>query len=391
MGKPKLGIVIYFNPDYYPPTVNAVHLLSAHFDVVLIGRNYDPPDGEYPANVTVHRLGKYTSIQARMRAAPLAKFWEYLNFVVQTRWLLRDVSAIYAYDAFAYTAVYLCRLSLDRSIPLIYQNHELEEHLAGIFSLSGWVQRAERNWIHQAKLVVFPDPDRAIFFQKVTKLKQQPLIVPNFPRLSFCTPYEDWLSIIIHRWESISLFYRGSISDTSAMKEIINAGAILKTFYNNFSIEFVGFLTDRDRQELQLALDRWEMNDYFTYLGVLPYQDVRYPTLSATIGFALYKNTSFDRVACAAACNKIYEYAACGLPVIVSDFPTYRAFLGDEAWVRFANPEDPNSIALAIQDLLTDFDRYPEICLAARQAFEEKFNYESVFTPLLIKIQELCL
>jgi hypothetical protein len=85
MGKPKLGIVIYFNPDYYPPTVNAVHLLSAHFDVVLIGRNYDPPDGEYPANVTVHRLGKYTSIQARMRAAPLAKFWEYLNFVVQTR------------------------------------------------------------------------------------------------------------------------------------------------------------------------------------------------------------------------------------------------------------------------------------------------------------------
>jgi glycosyltransferase involved in cell wall biosynthesis len=391
MDKPKLGVVIYFNPDYYPPTVNGVHLLSEYFDVVLIGRNYDPPDREYPDNVTVHRLGKYTSIQARMNASPLAKFWEYLNFVVQTRRLLRDVSAIYAYDVFAYTAAYLSRLSLDRSIPLIYQNHELDEHLAGIFSLSGWVQRAERAWINRANVVVFPDRDRSIFFQKVTKLKQQPIIVPNFPRQSFCPLPEDWFEIILQRWESIALFYRGSISDTSAMKEIINAGAIVKTFYNHLSIKFVGFLNDRDRQELEDALDRCKMNDYFTYLGVLPYQDVQYPTLSATIGFALYKNTSFDRVACAAACNKIYEYAACGLPVIVSDFPTYRAFLGDEAWVRFADPEDPDSIALAIQDLLRDFDRYRSICLAARQAFEEKFNYESVFAPLLIKIQELCL
>ncbi|NJL51294.1 MAG: glycosyltransferase family 4 protein, partial [Hydrococcus sp. SU_1_0] len=202
MSKPKLGMVIYFNPDYYPPTVNAVHLLAEHFDVVLIGRNYDPPNVEYPANVRVHRLGKYTSIHERMQASPLAKFREYLSFLVQTRRLLQDVSLIYAYDAFAYTAAYLCRLSLSQTMPLIYQNHELEEHLAGLFSLSGWVQRAERAWIHQADLVVFPDRDRAAFYQKVTRLKKQPMIVPNFPRKSFFTLPENWISLLAQRWYS---------------------------------------------------------------------------------------------------------------------------------------------------------------------------------------------
>lgn len=390
MSKPKLGIVIYFNPDYYPPTVNAVHLLSKHFDVILIGRNYDPPNAEYPSNVTVHRLGKYTSIQERMKASSLAKFREYFNFVLQTRRLLKDVSLIYAYDAYAYTAAYLCRLSLPRTIPLIYQNHEIEEHLAGLFSLFGWVQRAERAWIHQADLVVFPDRDRATFFQKVTGLKKQPMIVPNFPRKSFFTLPENWVSIIPKRWHSICLFYRGSISDTSAMEEIVSGASLVKPFRNHISVKFVGFLNDGDRLKLQDWVEQLEMTDYFTYLGVLPYKDLQTPTILATIGFALYKNTSFDRLACATACNKIYEYAACGLPVIVSDFPTYRAFLGDETWVRFANPEDPLAIAEAIQDLLSNFDDYQEICLAARKAFVHKFNYEAVFAPLLTKIQKLC-
>jgi glycosyltransferase involved in cell wall biosynthesis len=390
MSRPKLGMVIYFNPDYYPPTVNAAHLLSEHFDVVLIGRNYDLPNVEYPSNVTVHRLGKYTSIQERMKASPLAKIREYLNFVLQTRRLLKDTSLIYAYDAYAYTAAYLCRLLLPRTISLIYQNHEIEEHLAGLFSLSGWVQRAERAWIHQADLVVFPDRDRANFFQQVTGLKQQPMIVPNFPRKSFFTLPQNWVSVIPKRWQSITLFYRGSISDTSAMEEIISGASLVNPFRNNISVKFVGFLNDGDRLKLQSWVEQLEMTDYFTYLGVLPYKDLQTPTILATIGFALYKNTSFDRVACAAACNKIYEYAACGLPVIVSDFPTYRAFLGDETWVRFANPEDPLAIAEAIQDILSDFDDYQEICLAARKAFIEKFNYEAVFAPLLTRIQKSC-
>jgi glycosyltransferase involved in cell wall biosynthesis len=389
MGKKKLGMILYFNPDYYPPTVNAAHLLSEHFDVVLIGRNYDLPDGEYPANVTVHRLGPYTSIQERMLASPLAKLREYLDFVAQARHLLEGVSLIYAYDAFGYTAARLCCLTLPYKTPLIYQNHEIEEHLSGLFSLSGWIQRAERAWINQANLVVFPDKARATFFQKVTGLKEAPTIVPNFPRKSFFTLSDDWVSVLPKRWESVTLFYRGSISETSAMREIVTAASLFKQDKQKVAVQFVGFLQNAERQALHNWVYRVKMSDSFSYLGVLPYEDLQTPTFQATVGFALYKSTSFDRVACASACNKIYEYAACGLPVIVSDFPTYREYLSGELWVRFADPEDPQSINAALQDILSDFEQYRVMCLAARQAFEQKFNYEFVFSPLLSTIKEL--
>ena len=63
--------------------------------------------------------------------------------------------------------------------------------------------------------------------------------------------------------------------------------------------------------------------------------------------------------------------------------------MGNESWVRFANPDDPQSIADAIKDILSDFENYQKMCLAARQTFEERFNYETVFSPLLTKIKYL--
>jgi glycosyltransferase involved in cell wall biosynthesis len=389
MDKKKIGVVIYANPDYYPPTVNAMRLLSEQFNVVLIGRNHDPIDCEYPENVQVFRLGQYTSLVERMQASSKSKLWEYINFVVNVRHLLKDVSLIYTYDAFGYIAAYLARLLSFHKAPLIYQNHEISEYMEPLNSLTGWIQRAEKNLIHKANIVVFPDRERAILFQEQTHLTKQPVIVPNFPLNSHSILDKNWTSIIDVRWKSMTLFYRGWISDTSSMKEIIFATSLLVKLIKNINIKFVGFIHDDLYKDLKSWVNQNNISSRFSYLGVLPYKDLQNPTLSSTIGFALYKNTSFDRVACASACNKIYEYAACGLPVIVSNFSTYRDYLSSESWVRFANPDDPHSIALAVWDILSDFERYKAMCLAARAAFEQKFNYESVFSPLLANIEKL--
>lgn len=385
MPNPMLGMLVYANPDHYPPTVNAVHLLSNHFDVVLVGRNQDQGDRTYPANVQIHRLGDYTSVRQREAAGAIAKLWEYLTFIQQTRQLLKDAALIYAYDNYAYVAAVLCCFTLFKSIPIIYHAHETSKHIPSLTSLGGWVSRAERRWVKRAAAVVFPDQTRADFFLKATQVRQQPLIVPNFPLKSVFTFQEDWNALIQQRWGSVTLFYRGSISDASAMQEIITSASLLE---QDLSVKYVGFLQDQERQMLDIWVDKIGAANYFSYLGILPYEDLQFHTLTAAIGFALYKNVSFDRVACASACNKIYEYAACGLPTVVSDFSTYRDYLADESWVRFANPDDPEAIAVAIQDILSDLERYREMCLAARQAFEEKFNYETVFAPVLNRIDE---
>ncbi|WP_271253144.1 glycosyltransferase [Pseudanabaena sp. Chao 1811] len=384
MTKKKIGMIVYSNPDYYPPTVNAVYLLSEHFDIVLIGRNQETPHWQYPSNVSVHRLGEYTSVKERVQRSAKEKLWEYTDFVIQSRRLLKDVSLIYAYDTFAYIASYLSAIHIFKKIPLIYHSHEISDKLSPLSSLSGFLQRIERKLIHHATIVVFPDKDRAIFFQTITNLKKTPLIVPNFPLKSVFQLQLDWYSVIPNRWQSIIIFYRGTISNSSSMLEIITSTTLIN---KDSHIKFVGFMNKEAAKEIDDLINTLQISKNFSYLGTIPYNDLQMHTLSSTIGFALYKNTSFDRVACVTACNKIYEYAACGLPVIVSDFPNYREFLCNESWVRFANPEDPHAIADAIKDILCDFEDYQKTCSAARQAFEERFNYEIVFFPLLTEIK----
>lgn len=388
MNKKTIGVLVYSNPDYYPPTVNAIYLLSKSFDIVLIGRNQEKSDRTYPDNVQVHRLGQYSSVIHRQNKNAILKIKEFVTFVSQTKTLLKQASIIYAYDGYAYVAAMLCRSSLRSNIPIIYHSHEISEEVPPITSLRSWIRKAEKRWIHEAAAVVLPDKARADWFKQSNHISQVPIIVPNFPLKSAFKLQTDLDVLIESRLRSVTLFYRGSISNASAMKEIVSAASFVRSkIENSLKVKYVGFLQDGERESLEQWVEQIDANSYFSYLGTLPYDDLQPHTISSTIGFALYKATSIDRVACASACNKIYEYAACGLPTIVSDFSTYRDYLSGESWIRFVDPEDPVSIEAAIQDILSDREQYRKMCFAARAAFEEKFNFEVAFTPLLGKIK----
>ncbi len=386
MNKKKIGLLIYANPDNYPPTVNAVHLLAEHFDIVLIGRNQDPPHVDYPSNVRVHRLGEYTSMQERVQASTRAKLWEYLNFIAQARRILKDVSLIYSYDAFAFTAAYLCRRLLHPSVPLIYHNHDLNENLLPLSSLMGWVQKGERNWANEAAIVVFPVQERALFFKKIANLKNTPLIVPNFPRKSFFQAYSDWNSLMHERFNNPKILLQGAISVQNSLLDLVQS----LTFTNNaIRLKLIGPIQDKEQYLMADFAAKNNVTNRVEYITPVPYSELRSHTWNASIGVCLYKKVSINHQTMATASNKIYEYAACGLPIIVSDFPNHREHLASESWVHFADPDNPESIASAVQNILSDFENYRKMCLAARNAFEQKFNYESAFSVLLEKIKAL--
>ncbi|MGI8502020.1 MAG: glycosyltransferase [Hassallia sp.] len=386
MGKKIIAMLIYANPDHYPPTINAIHLLSEHYDVVLIGRNQDPPFWKYPANVKVHRLGKYTSVREREQQSVGMKLWEYINFVTEASRLLKDVSLIYAYDAFGYTVAYLCRLLKNKATPLIYHSHDLRGQLFSLSSLSGWVQKGERQWAHKANFVVFPSQERASLFKKLINFNGQLIIVPNFPRKSYFKEHSDFKNIISERFQKPQILLQGSISIKNSLLELIDSLTVVE---NSIELKLIGPLPEDEKHLMIDLANRKKVADRVKYFMPVPYNKLPSHTWKASIGVCLYKKIDINHQTMGTASNKIYEYAACGLPVIVSDQPNYREYLANETWVRFADPDDPHSIASAVQDILSDFGKYEEMCLAARQAFQEKYNYESAFSPLLAKIQEV--
>ncbi|OKH12898.1 glycosyltransferase [Fischerella major NIES-592] len=386
MAHKTIGMLIYANPDHYPPTINAVHLLSEHFDVVLIGRNQDPAIWKYPANVKVHRLGKYTSVREREKQSLEAKLWEYINFVAQAQKLLKDVSLIYAYDYFAYTVAYFCLLLQTKSIPLIYHNHDLNEKLFPLSSLSGWVQRGERKWVHKANFVIFPSQERALFFKKLTNFLGKTMVVPNFPRKSYFQEHPNFPNLLLERFHNPQILLQGTISVKNSLLELIES---LDFLNQSIEIKLIGYIQEADKLVIRNFTITKNVAERVKYFPPVPYNDLPPHTWKASLGVCLYKKTGINHRTMGTASNKIYEYAACGLPVIVSDQPNYREHLANESWVRFADPDNPKSIASAVEDIMSDFNKYQAMCLAARQAFEEKYNYESAFYPLFKKIQEL--
>ncbi|MBD2335788.1 glycosyltransferase [Calothrix sp. FACHB-156] len=386
MGKKTISIIIYANPDHYPPTINAIHLLAEHFDIVLIGRNQDLPVWEYPANVKVHRLGNYTSVREREQKSAITKIYEYINFVTKASLLIKNVSLIYAYDAFAYVAAYLCQQMQIRSIPLIYHNHDLSGQLFPLSSLSGWVQRGEKKWVHKANVVVFPSQERALLFQKLTDFQGNITIVPNFPRKSYFTENPNFQNIISQRLQKNTILLQGNISIKNSLLELINSLNYLDDF---IKLKLIGPIQQPDKDLMTDLAIRNHLTERVKYYLPVPYRELASHTWEASIGVCLYKKADINHQTMGTASNKIYEYAACGLPVIVSDQPDYRANLGNEIWVRFADPDRPESIAYAVKDIFSNQEKYTQLCLAARQAFEEKYNYESAFSSLFAKIQHL--
>ena len=74
--------------------------------------------------------------------------------------------------------------------------------------------------------------------------------------------------------------------------------------------------------------------------------------------------------------NKLFEYMASGLPVIVSDAPGWR-WLTDELGCGLAvDPLDPGSIAAAIDHLLCNPEEAEEMGRRGRRAVERRFNWE---------------
>lgn len=80
--------------------------------------------------------------------------------------------------------------------------------------------------------------------------------------------------------------------------------------------------------------------------------------------------------------NKLFEYAAAGLPVIASDLPIVRQVLDAYGYGLFCDFASPAGIAAAIEGVLADPDRYAAMAAGARRA-AEVYNWENQARILL--------
>lgn len=384
---PRLLITIYANPDYYPPTINAVRILRHHFQVHILCRNMDPAIEDWPSDVTVERQGDDASSRAKGALSPAAKLAEYWRFVARTRAIVAqsNPALIYAYDTHAFVASLMAR-PRGRGIALVYHAHELvlpESSPAG--SMQRWISRAALAGTRRADAVVFPERSRARLWLAAAGDSRPPIIVPNCPAREYFPAPADWHDTIAQRYAAREAVYVGNVSAENGHLEGLRAIALL----SGVRMRVIG-LFRADFEPIFNALAReLGVAERASLDGRLPQAELLSRASRATLGLSLHKPYDKNWEHLGSASNKLFEYAAMGLPVVVPDRPSYRDFLGDAPWVSYADIEDPRSIAGAVSGVLADRERYAAMSLAARRSFENDYNYERVFAPALDRLLEL--
>lgn len=369
----------YNDPDLYPPIVNAIRLLCrAGFSVELFCRETGGPHGvSYPPEARIVRLdhrgkGSWSQFFAFLREA--------------TGRARSDAGLFWGHDMHGFVAARIA--AWRRGRPFVYHCHDYAD--------PGWmtagiqvVHAFERRFARTADAVVIPDAGRAEVIAKDLRLRRAPLVAANAPIL---TPLvrrhtlREALQARGHRFEKV-VFRQGRIGRGHAIEATIQSMPLWQR--PGWAFVVMGLSDEAYLKSLhQLARERG-VADRFVVLPPVNYDEILHFTPDADVGHALYEQTHVNNVHIGTASNKVMEYLAAGVPLLVSPNEKLRQLVSTNACGACADERDPASIAKGINEMLNDEDRRESMGRAARRVFEESYCYDRQFAPVLDRMRAL--
>jgi len=209
----------------------------------------------------------------------------------------------------------------------------------------------------------------ARFPPRKTVLVQNFPLLSEFARSSSVSPYRDRAAVVTHV---------GRISTERAALEIVQAIALLP---DRLSARLVmaGMLIPPLQQVDLERLPGWKRVEF---LGWRPRSDVVALLDGSRVGLCVLRPT-VDHID--SQPTKMFEYMAAGIPVVASNFPRWRAFVGDTGSGLLVDPLDPHAIAGALQWLLDHPIEAEQMGERARVAVQTLFNWEAE-APKLVNL-----
>lgn len=121
-------------------------------------------------------------------------------------------------------------------------------------------------------------------------------------------------------------------------------------------------------------------------VGWVPFEQVPSHLVSADVALAVLQPIQRYAVALPV---KLFEYMACGLPVVISDFPPNREVVAGADCGILVDPTDADSIAAAIAHLVANPTEAHRLGQNGRRAFKKQYNWEELEMRLLKLYAEL--
>lgn len=377
----KIVSAVYSHPEFYPPTLNAFSALShVTENIYCVHRNIKKPNLEYSKNTYLISTGKFKSIRDTEQASFFWKLYSFFQFAIilfktinkqKPKWLL-------LYDPFPFLAYNLFRPFLSYKPKIWYHNHDLlEPKSLGMFSLGKLAYLNEKYKLKNVDLFSLPAAERKFFFN-LNSFKGKYLFLPNYP--SICRSKHAKYPPFI---KELKVIYQGQVGDGHGLENIIlfmsNSGL-------DITLSIIGVAIDEEfKMKLNKQIDALQLKNRVTiHQPFLSYEDLLDFSAQHHVGLAIYEpiNTQYKTVITAS--NKIYEYIALGMPVVLFDDNNARSALGKYGWAKFTDLS-ATSLEKNFKEIISAQEHYAQL---ASNAFTSELHYEHHFNKVLQEISK---
>lgn len=381
-----LVVGVYAFPEAYPPTLNAMTILSKHFDkIYILSRNITRDEWVFPPNIQVLNTGERISIRESERKGVAWKAWSFVLYTLNMFWLCikHRPKLVLLYDPIPFFAFSSIKKLLS-SKPLIwYHNHDvLDSKLLTRFNIAKLAWQNEQKSFSDLDYFSLPAEERRAYFP-MQNLKGKYFFIPNLPALSFYQKFRQ--DRAIQNTQEIRVIYQGHIGKGHGIEAIIEY-ILPKTIENKgFSLVLKGIIGADYKQELEALAAQYEISDKLEFHGFGAYQDLPVLTSGCHIGIGIHTGQDIMNKTLATASNKIYEYIALGLPVILSDSAHFRLHFEQYPWASFTDLTEESLISVFTNIV----QNYQSLSNRALSDFDTEFNFERNFKGVETEIDTL--
>ena len=200
----------------------------------------------------------------------------------------------------------------------------------------------------------------------------------NYPRLEWFGPAAPGAPA-----PKADLLHVGSLSRERGAQFLLEIMRLVRRSHPQVRLSALGpFQTRATEAEFRTMLREYELTDHVDCRTErLPYDE-----LGAFIGghrVGLIPGQRSAATLTPFSPTKLFEYLACGLPVVASALPSIEGFRRGWEWGLLADPDDPGDHARAIARLLDDPREAERMGRAGREMVETECNWERESRKLL--------
>lgn len=379
-------LLAMFSSQPEPPTMNAILMLKRCFGrVVFVRNNLSYPADYYPDPPELIEVGSPCASRVALGRNVL---WKLARFTRYAFALWRELARgeyrlVILHDYLALLAFAFVRKRAGfRGLVWFnsYDAIDLKHSRPGWLSLMRLVVSRHESLFGELDFFSLPTEERKPYYP-LHRVRREIFVIPNYPALTFYQRFQKYRQLLPR--PVIKLIYQGALGRGHGYEEIIR---FLAAPVADKTVQLIlkGWIDEDYRRELRELAVRCGVGEQLLFVGYGPYPKVAELAASCTIGLAIFTGEDVMNQTLGTASNKIYEYVAVGLPVMLFDTPYFRTNFGDRKWAFFTDLSEC-SLRRSIEAILSG---YEGASTAAFHDFRGEFNFERVFTPALRRVVE---